>query len=138
MGSRRPQVIVLDCSYTLAMVMPDEARPQDLPAVMDARLFAPGIWPVELANALRNGVRRGRLAQTEVQAVCARVEAFEVETAPTPDLGVRQRYLAAHAHDLSAYDAAYLELALQRRCALATLDAQLAAAARRAGVSVLR
>ena len=130
-------MIVLDCSYTLAMVMPDEARPRSLEAVIDARLFAPAIWPVEVANALRNGLRRGRLVDDEVQAVCARVEAFEVETLATADLGVRQRYLAAHAHDLTAYDAAYLELALQRRCALATLDNQLAAAARRAGVAVL-
>ncbi|MEI8265195.1 MAG: type II toxin-antitoxin system VapC family toxin [Betaproteobacteria bacterium] len=130
-------MIVLDCSYTLAMVMPDEARPQSLWAVMEARLFAPAIWPVEVANALRNGIRRGRLLEAEVQAVCAQVEAFEVETSPSSDLGVRQRYLAAHAHDLTAYDAAYLELALQRRCALATLDNQLAAAARRAGVAVL-
>jgi predicted nucleic acid-binding protein len=130
-------VIVLDCSYTLAMVMPDEARPSTLWAVMDARLFAPAIWHVEVANALRNGVRRGRLLETDVQAVCAHVEAFEVETSPASDLGVRQRYLAAQAHDLTAYDAAYLELALQRRCALATLDNQLASAARRAGVAVL-
>ncbi|MFY8082302.1 MAG: type II toxin-antitoxin system VapC family toxin [Rubrivivax sp.] len=119
------------------MVMPDEARPSTLWAVMDARLFAPAIWPVEVANALRNGVRRGRLLETDVQAVCEHVEAFEVETSPTSDLGVRQRYLSAHAHDLTAYDAAYLELALQRRCALATLDNQLALAARRAGVAVL-
>ena len=130
-------MIVLDCSYTLAMVMPDEARPQSLEAVIHARLFAPAIWPVEVANALRNGLRRGRLVDDEVQAVCARVEAFEVETLATSDLGVRQRYLAAHAHDLTAYDAAYLELAVQRRCALATLDNQVAAAARRAGVAVL-
>ncbi len=130
-------MIVLDCSYTLAMVMPDEARPSTLWAVMDARLFAPAIWHVEVANALRNGVRRGRLLETDVQAVCAHVEAFEVETSPASDLGVRQRYLAAQAHDLTAYDAAYLELALQRRCALATLDNQLASAARRAGVAVL-
>ena len=42
---------------------------------------------------------------------------------------VRQRYLAAMSHGLTAYDAAYLELALQRRCQLATLDSRLAEAA---------
>ena len=130
-------MIVLDCSYTLAMVMPDETRPRRREEVIDARLFAPTIWPVEVANALRNGLRRGRLVEAEVQAVCAQVEAFAVETSATPDVGVRQRYLAAHAHDLTAYDAAYLDLALQRHCALATLDHQLAEAARRVGVPVL-
>jgi predicted nucleic acid-binding protein len=39
-------------------------------------------------------------------------------------------------HDLTPYDAMYLELALQWRCPLATRDAELASAARRAGVTV--
>jgi predicted nucleic acid-binding protein len=130
-------VIVIDCSYTLAMVMPDETRPRSVNAVVEARLLAPGIWPVEIANALRNGLRRGRLTEAEVQAVCSRVERFGVETSSASDLGVRQRYLAAHALDLTAYDATYLDLAMQRRCALATLDQQMTQAARRAGVHVL-
>ena len=40
-------------------------------------------------------------------------------------------------YNLSAYDAAYLELALRKSLPLATLDAQLDAAARQAGVPVL-
>ncbi|MHB1104092.1 MAG: type II toxin-antitoxin system VapC family toxin [Devosia sp.] len=40
-------------------------------------------------------------------------------------------------HDLTVYDAAYLELALRKELALATLDKELTAAARAAGVSVL-
>jgi hypothetical protein len=40
-------------------------------------------------------------------------------------------------HGLSAYDAAYLELALNRDTPLATLDRKLAAAARKEGVTVL-
>ena len=69
--------------------------------------------------------------------VCARIEAYAVEMVGASDSGVLQRYASAHTHDLSAYDAAYLDLALQRRCALATLDERLAAVARRAGVTVL-
>jgi predicted nucleic acid-binding protein len=41
----------------------------------------------------------------------------------------------ARAHRLSAYDAAYLELALRRRLPLATLDNQLKAAAATAGIA---
>jgi predicted nucleic acid-binding protein len=40
-------------------------------------------------------------------------------------------------HGLSAYDAAYLALALNRSAPLATLDRKLAAAARKEGVTVL-
>lgn len=130
-------MIVLDCSYTMAMVLPDEQRPRSLQRVLAARLFAPAIWPAEVANALRNVVRRQRLNEDEIPAVCARLEACEVELLGVGDVGVHQRYLAARQHDLTAYDAAYLDLALQRRSALATLDARLVEAAQRVGVAVL-
>jgi predicted nucleic acid-binding protein len=42
----------------------------------------------------------------------------------------------ARAHDLSAYDAVYLDLAAFRGLPLATLDDRLAAACRAAGVEV--
>ena len=54
-------MIVLDSSYALALVMPDETRPASMAQVLPQRLTAPFIWPVELANAMRNAVRRARL-----------------------------------------------------------------------------
>ena len=130
-------MIVVDCSYTMAMVMPDELRPQSLTRTLDARLFVPSIWPVEVANALRNSVRRQRLREAQVSEVCAGLDLYEIEVVAAVDPSVRERYLSAQSHDLTAYDAAYLDLALQRRCALATLDTRLAEAATRAGVAVL-
>lgn len=134
-------MIVLDCSFTMALVMPDETRPDSVERVLAARLLAPSIWPFELANALCSVVRRRRLSDDDVPAICAQIEIYEIEVfgdgGPYGPNGFRQRYLAARNHDLGAYDAAYLELALQRRCALATLDGRLADAARQAGVAVL-
>ena len=130
-------MIVVDCSYTMAMVMPDETRPRNLERALEGRLLAPMLWPFEVANVLRNVVRRGRLAEPDVSALCARLEAYEIEVQGGGDAGVRQRYGSAQTHGLTAYDAAYLELALQRRCQLATLDSRLAEAALRAGVAVL-
>lgn len=130
-------MIVVDCSYTMAMVMPDETRPASLSRALEGRLLAPALWPFEVANALRNVVRRGRLTGPDVPALCQRLEVYEIEVQAGSEGGVRQRYLASQTHELTAYDAAYLDLALQRRCALATLDARLAEAAARAGVAVL-
>ena len=43
----------------------------------------------------------------------------------------------ARAHGLTAYESAYLDLALRTGLPLATLDSQLADAARKAGVAVM-
>lgn len=131
-------MIVIDCSYALAMVMPDEQRPASLNQVAAGRLLVPPIWPYEVANAFRSAVRRGRVAEPEILSVCARIEGLQFELAGTHDSSVRQRYLAAMSHGLTAYDAAYVELALQRRCPLATLDDALARVAVQAGVDVLQ
>lgn len=130
-------MIVIDCSYALAMVMPDEQRPSSLRQIESARLLVPPIWPYEVANAFRSAVRRGRVTGDEISGVCARLEALQFELATGHDTSVRQRYFAAMAHGLTAYDAAYIELALQRRGPLATLDMALARVARQAGLDVL-
>jgi predicted nucleic acid-binding protein len=130
-------VIVVDCSYTLAMVMPDERRPATMPQVAAVRMLVPPIWPYEVANAFRNAIRRRRVGESEITGVCARIEGLRIEAVAAQDGGVRQHYAAAAAHGLTAYDAAYVELALQRRCPLATLDASLADVARRAGLEVV-
>ena len=128
-------MIVLDCSYTMAMVMPDEDRPRSLTLTEESRLFAPSIWVFEVANALRTAVRRGRLPAEQAATLSMRLEDYGVGI-DGADITVHQRYIAAQTHDLTAYDASYLDLALQRRFALATLDTRLATMARRLGLVV--
>lgn len=128
-------MIVLDCSYTMAMVMPDESRPSSLAQTELSRLFAPSLWVFEVANALRIAVRRGRLAANQAAALSTRLDAYGVGV-DGATASVHQRYIAAQTHDLTAYDACYIDLALQRGFALATLDARLAAQARRLGLTV--
>lgn len=128
-------MIVVDCSYTMAMVMPDEHRPRSLPVAEESRLVAPSIWVFEVANALHTAVRRGRLQPAQAALLSRRLEEYGVDVDGS-DATVHQRYIAAQTHDLTAYDAAYLDLALQRRYGLATLDDRLAALARRLGLVV--
>lgn len=128
-------MIVVDCSYTMAMVMPDERRPRSLALAEESRLFAPPIWSYEVANAFSMAVRRGRIEPDRAATLARRIEDYGVNL-DSADATVHQRYLAARAHDLSAYDAAYVELALHRRYGLATLDARMGELARRLGVVV--
>lgn len=128
-------MIVVDCSYTMAMVMPDERRPHSLGLVEESRLVAPQIWIYEVANALCVAVRRARLAAEHAAVLSRRLEDYGVNV-DSADATVHQRYIAAQTHELTAYDAAYLDLALHRRYGLATLDTRMARLARRLGLVV--
>lgn len=129
-------MIVIDTSYALALVMPDEARPQSVATVFNERLLAPPIWPLEVANAMRSGVRRGRLQPAEVRAVCERLDVFGIAVAASAHAQPLRHFDLSRLHELTPYDASFIDLALQYRCALATLDTGLAAAAQRAGLTV--
>lgn len=125
----------------LAWCFEDEAsayadRVQD--ALVDDTAFVPAIWALEVGNALRLGERRQRLAGADVlrfvEMVCALPIMVDSPLIPR-DLGPVLDL--ARTHDLSSYDASYLELAAREGLALATHDARLQAVAERIGVRLL-
>jgi predicted nucleic acid-binding protein len=128
--------VVIDSSYALALVLPDEQAPATAAAVLASELIAPFLFPVEVANAALNSVRRKRYAADEAQRVCEAIESLAVGVQAGPELGPAHLLRQARAFGLSAYDALYLDLAMTQRAALATCDLALADAARRIGVPV--
>ncbi|MDE0407628.1 MAG: type II toxin-antitoxin system VapC family toxin [Alphaproteobacteria bacterium] len=129
---------VLDCSVAMAWVFPDESseatdRLRD--SLVNDRAFVPSLWPVEVGSVLLAATRRRRIGAGEWPVICASLDALPIEIEQVPTSCVWGPALAlADRHDLSVYDATYLELALRMRLPLATLDRALAAAARAAGV----
>jgi predicted nucleic acid-binding protein len=101
-------------------------------------LCVPILWAYEVANALLVLKRRNRIRPEEwasARRSLARLNPVVDEEGARAALG-KVSDLAAE-HDLSVYDAAYLELALRRSLPLASRDAALNRAARRYGVGVL-
>ena len=96
----------------------------------------PDLWYYEVSNALIMAERRGRataqLASAHVVDI-ERLAAF-LEVSPTTPSAL---IAAARQSGLTAYDAAYFELALRRNLPLATLDLKLQAAAQKAGIKLL-
>lgn len=129
-------MIVIDCSYALALAFPDEDPPPSADHVMAQPLVAPHIFALEVANAALNSVRRRRYSPEEAESICRTVEELGVEVLPPPSVEYRFHLRMGLAHGLSAYDALYLDAALAGRCALATRDGPMAAAARKAGIEV--
>ena len=98
----------------------------------------PGSWSLEVANGLVAGERRRRIKAAESAAFIALIEELPIVADPASGARALHETLSlAREHRLSAYDAAYLELAMRLGVPLATADRALATAAPQAGVALL-
>lgn len=96
-------------------------------------VVVPSVWPYEFANALAVLERRKLLTAAladEVIRSAARL-VTRIDSPPAPPVTL---LALARRHGLSAYDAAYLELAQRLRVPLAAKDSTLATAAKNLGL----
>ena len=127
--------LVLDNSVTMSWCFPDEHDPyaQDvLKALPGTAAAVPTLWPLEAANILLVGERRGRISQADSATFIGLLEGLPIRIDDeTSDHAMKASLALARAQNLSVYDAAYLELAMRRGLPLATLDERLKTAAHR-------
>lgn len=132
---------VLDASVTLCWCFEDQVTAYS-EALLD-RMAAgdeasvPFVWPLELASALVRAERKKTLKVAQVTGFVDELSAWpiEVDTAGV-DRTFQETLNLARLQNLSAYDAAYLELAIRKGLPLATLDEELRKAARAVGVKI--
>jgi predicted nucleic acid-binding protein len=137
--AKAPRIgLVLDCSIVMAWHFADEADSYADRVARDlakGAAIVPAIWPLEVANVLAIGERRGRSTPAQAARLLRSLAALPIAVDPDTNRHAWESTLAlARARGLSAYDAAYLDLALRRGLPLATLDDRLRAAAIAAGV----
>ncbi len=129
---------VIDCSVTMAWCFDDEATPYTdgvRDSLADLRAVVPSIWPLEAANATIMGERRKRLDEARSRRFFVLLEALPIVVdEETGSRAFSDIVHLARTHQLSAYDAAYLELAIRRGLPLACNDGKLKNAAMAAGV----
>ena len=132
---------VLDASVTIAWCFADETTAyteavlETLAAGGEAR--APAIWPLEVANVLINAERRKRITLAKTSSFLQLLAEFAISLDGAIAAQAFDRVLSlAREQHLSAYDAAYLELAIREDLPLATLDNDLKKAARAVGVRI--
>jgi predicted nucleic acid-binding protein len=133
---------VIDASVTVAWCFDDEST-TFTEGILDllsagAEGVAPGIWPMEVANALLVAERRKRISVAQVTALLGRIIQLPVSVETiAPDRAFSQVLSVARQHQLTEYDAAYVELALRKGLPFATLDDKLRQAARTAGIKLV-
>jgi predicted nucleic acid-binding protein len=129
---------VLDASVALVWFLPDESSvvaDTALRFVDIARATVPDLFWHEMRNILMVCYRRQRLSLPEVWHSMNRLEQLGISTAPV--VNGRHILTLAERQNLTAYDAAYLALAIEIKQPLVTLDKKLIAAATQEGVRLL-
>ena len=129
---------VVDASMTASWRLPDEQEELALACyqmLMTDEARVPPIWRFEVCNLLVMAERRNRIPSKYADTALRLLEDYPI----VEDASSRPEMILAIArsYSLSAYDAAYLELAQRTRFPLATLDNGLVRAARSANVALV-
>jgi|SRR5277367_2761070 predicted nucleic acid-binding protein len=133
---------VFDASVCVAWCFEDETTEWVtnlfLPLSGADRIIVPAHWPVEISNTFLQALRRKRVISSQVERFwdqLARLP-FAVES-PLSASQAKNVLRVSEKHSLTAYDGAYLDVAMRNRIPLATLDAALANAAKKEQVTLL-
>ena len=129
---------VLDASVALAWFLDDEQAPQAdnvRARLIRERAYVPQLWHLEVRNGLIIAERRGRLSATRINECLEAIKWLPIQTDSEAVLDTVVSL--ARMHNLSVYDAVYLELAKRRDAALASLDGALLRATAEEGVELV-
>lgn len=135
-------VFVVDASAALAWCFEDEASSWT-DGLLERlgrgdQVVVPAHWPTEILNGLLVAVRRKRIKPGQPALFWDELARLPYEVEPALSAFQAKAVLAlAEKHDLTVYDAAYLELAHRRQIPLGTLDTDMRKAAQAEGVGLL-
>jgi predicted nucleic acid-binding protein len=133
---------VADASVGIGWIHPSQATDFTRRLLQDAKggaaVHVPSIWHLEVANALLVAVRRKLMTEVHRQVGLALLVQLRLiidhETSQNAFSAISE---LAVKYSLSAYDAAYLELARRKSIPLGSRDESLRIAAKKTGVKLL-
>jgi predicted nucleic acid-binding protein len=134
--------VVIDASLALAWCFPDEASEYAdgvLVALEGRTVMVPPVWALEITNAVLVAERRKRAKLADVRRFVELLGGLTIiEQSQTVIDTVSSVLPLARQYGLSAFDAAYLDVAVRQGAPLATLDSTLERAGRSAGIKIFR
>lgn len=134
--------LVIDASAAIACCLGEAEAgalaDRVLDALVDGTAVVPGIWATEVANVLVTKERAKRLQPSETSALLSYLSRLPIVIDWTESPHTFSVVSAlAREHQLTVYDAHYLELAARLKAPLASLDRDLIGAAREASIEVV-
>ncbi len=134
-------MIVLDASVMVAWLLgePSVASDTELDSgLRDDSIIVPSHWPIEISNALRTHLKANRLSASDFIQIMTRIDMVTIQVEPSihlDEIGPLAQF--ALTHELTTYDAAYVQLAAQHNVKLATLDRAMRTAAAKLNIPLL-
>jgi predicted nucleic acid-binding protein len=128
---------IIDASVVIAWAFKEQHATAEsaLVLIQTEEAIVPALWWYELRNVLVLGERQGRLTERETARFLRDISHLAITIDASPN--EVQVLTLARRHRLTVYDAVYLELAGREALPLATLDEELAAAARAEQVALI-
>lgn len=118
--------LVLDASVALSWCFADETTPETdniLINIDEYDFYVPGLWSLEVGNILLLARKKQRISAAIMTESLSLLESLKIHTdTSTASRAFHQTLSLAQTHQLTTYDAAYLELAMRLGLPLATKD----------------
>ncbi len=132
---------VVDNSVVMSWCFEDQANvyaDSILERLTDGVAYVPSVWPIEVVNVLLAAERKRYISQAaSVRFISLLSELPIFVESEGPEKAMKELLGLARSHSLSSYDASYLDLAMKKGLALATLDERLRKAAANTSVLIL-
>jgi predicted nucleic acid-binding protein len=126
--------MVADTNVFLAVAMNEPERDGIIRSTVGHELLAPDVLPFEIGNAISAMAKRGVLEERQALATWESIRSIPVELRT---IDISTALAIACRYGIYAYDAYFLECALEARTALLTLDKRLIAVARNLNIRVV-
>lgn len=130
--------LVVDASMALAWCFPEESSPRTervLDQVVRSGALVPALWHFEVANTVTQAVKSGRISAADRSRILDDLSGLDIRTDVHVPIAERLCW-AAESFGLTAYDASYVLLAMDRSVPIASLDRAVIRAARKAGLTL--
>ena len=135
-------LFVVDNSVVMSWCFKDEANQYAdsvLDRLTDATALVPSIWALEVINVLLVAERRKRVSEADSVRFTTLLSQLPIIVEyENVELIMKDLLTLARVHNLSSYDAPYLDLAMRKGLPIATLDNRLIEAATAVDVKILQ
>ncbi len=126
--------IIADTNTFIAVALNEPEKRQIINHTNGHEIISPDVLPFEIANALTAMLKKRRLTKEEIIIAWELIQRIPVDLRQT---NIKSALGIAIEHNIYAYDAFFLECAVNLRSPLLTLDIPLQRVAREIGIPIM-